>query len=142
MQIWKIMFCELLIFTITISRYGYSTCMYTIFKFAKYCKILISYTNNDQIPYFCLTLSGIIYKMHEGEIDSPHKDPLYHIFTSQPSSVFYLLVFTICLWGEQADRKHFDLGRCSIHNADIYIVYSPFGDSENRGFFLFIKNRI
>jgi hypothetical protein len=22
---------------------------------------------------------------------------------------------------------------CSIHNADIYIVYSPFGDSENRG---------
>jgi hypothetical protein len=22
------------------------------------------------------------------------------------SSVFYLLVFTICLWGEQADRKH------------------------------------
>jgi 3-dehydroquinate dehydratase len=37
------------------------------------------------------------------------------------------------LWGEQADRKHFDLGRCSIHNTDIYIVYSPFGDSENRG---------
>jgi hypothetical protein len=33
----------------------------------------------------------------------------------------HLLVFTICLWGEQADRKHFDLGRCSIHNADIYI---------------------
>ena len=121
MQIWKIMFCELLIFTITISRYGHSTCMYTIFKFAKYCKILISYTNNDQIPYFCLTLSGIIYKMHEGEIDSPHKDPLYHIFTSQV--FFYLLVFTICMWGEQADRKHFDLGKCGIHNADIYIVY-------------------
>jgi hypothetical protein len=37
------------------------------------------------------------------------------------------------LWGEEADRKHFDLGRCSIHNAYIYIVYSPFGDSENRG---------
>jgi hypothetical protein len=35
--------------------------------------------------------------------------------------------------GEKADQKHFDLGRCSIHNADIYIVYSPFGDSENRG---------
>ena len=86
MQIWKIMLCELLIFTITISRYGYSTCMYTIFKFAKYYKILISCTNNDQIP-------------------------------------FYLLVFTICLWGEQADQKHFDLGRCSIHNVDIYIVY-------------------
>lgn len=132
MQIWKIMFCELLIFTITISRYGYSTCMYTIFKFAKYCKILISCTNNDQIPYFCqVYIPDIIYKMHEGEIDSPHKDPLYHIFTSQV--FFYLLVFTICLWGEQADRKHFDLGRCSIHNADIYIVYSLFGDSENRG---------
>jgi hypothetical protein len=27
------------------------------------------------------------------------------------------------LWGEQADQKHFDLGKCSIHNADIYIVY-------------------
>ena len=90
MQIWKIMFCELLIFTITISRYGYSTCMYTIFKFAKYCKILISCTNNDQIPYFCqVYIPDIIYKMHEGEIDSPHKDPLYHIFTSQ--------VFFICL---------------------------------------------
>ena len=126
------MFCELLIFTITISKYGYSTCMYTIFKFAKYCKILISCTNNDQIPYFCqVYIPDIIYKMHEGEIDSPHKDPLYHIFTSQV--FFYLLVFTICLWGEQTDRKHFDLGRCSIHNADIYIVYSPFGDSENRG---------
>ena len=64
--------------------------------------------------------------MHEGEIDSPHKDPLYHIFTSR--------VFFICLcspsvfWGEQADRKHFHLERCSIHNADIYIVYSPFDD--------------
>ena len=132
MQIWKIMLCELLIFTITISRYGYSTCMYTIFKFAKYCKILISCTNNDQILYFCLTL-------YIRCIDSPHKDPLYHIFTSQV--FFYLLVFTICLWGEQADRKHFDLGKCSIHNADIYIVYSPFGDSENRGNF-FIKNLI
>ena len=100
-----------------------STCMYTIFKFAKYCKILISCTNNDQIPYCCqVYIPDIIYKMHEGEIDSPHK-----------SSVFYLLVFTICLWGEQADRKHFDLDRCSIHNADIYIVYSPFGNSENRG---------
>ena len=57
------------------------------------------------------------------------------------SNVFYLLVFTICLWVKQADRKHFDLGRCSIHSADIYIhvVYSPFGDSENRGTF-FIKN--
>ena len=59
--------------------------------------------------------------MHEGEIDSPHKDSLYLIFTSQ--MFFYLLVFTICLWGEQADQKHFDLGKCSIHNADIYIVY-------------------
>ena len=76
---------------------------------------------------------------HKGEIDNPHKDPLYHIFTSQ---VCYLLVFTICLWGEQANRKHFDLGRYSIHNADIYIAYSPFGDSENRGFFFIIKNQI
>ena len=42
-------------------------------------------------------------------------------------------MFTICLWGEQTYRKHFDLGRCSILNANIYIVYSPFGDSENRG---------
>ena len=64
--------------------------------------------------------------MHEGEIDSPLKDPLYNIFTSQV--FFYLLVFTICLLGEQADRKHFDLGKWSTHNADIYIVYSPFGD--------------
>jgi hypothetical protein len=73
---------------------------------------------------------------HEGEIDSPHKDPLYHIFTSQV--FFYLLVFTNCLWGEQADRKHFDLGKCSIHNADIYIVYTlKIGD-----YFLKIKNRI
>jgi hypothetical protein len=48
-------------------------------------------------------------------------------------------MFTICLWGEQADRKHFDMGRCSIHNADIYIVYSPFGDSENRGIFFLLK---
>jgi hypothetical protein len=47
-------------------------------------------------------------------------------------------VFTICLWGV-VDRKHFDLGRCSIHNADIYIVYSPFGESENRGFFFLLK---
>ena len=132
MQIWKIMFCELLIFTITISRYGYSTCMDIIFKFAKYCKILISCTNNEQIQNFCqVYFPDIIYKMHEGEIDSPHKDLLYHIFTSQV--FFYLLVFTICLWGEQADGKHFDLGRCSIHNANIYIVYSPFGDFENRG---------
>ena len=71
---------------------------------------------------FHIYIPDIIYKMHEGEIDSPHKDPLYLIFTSQ--MFFYLLVFTICLWGEQADQKHFDLGRCSIHNADIYIVYS------------------
>ena len=66
-----------------------------------------------------------------------------HCITSYTSQVFfYLIVFTICLWGEEADRKHFDLGRCSIHNAYIYIVYSPFGDSENREFFLFIKNLI
>ena len=68
MQIWKIMFCELLIFTITISRYGYSMnvhvhfcCMYTIFKFVKYCKILISCTNSDQIPYFCQVYIPDIY---------------------------------------------------------------------------------
>ena len=30
---------------------------------------------------------SLTYKMHEGEIDSPHKDPLYHIFTSQ---VFFI----------------------------------------------------
>ena len=137
------MFCELLIFTITISRYGYSTCMYTIFKFAKYCKIpvLISCTNKDQIPYFCqVYIPDIIYKMHEGEIDSPHKEgsTVSHL---HKSSVFYLLMFTICLWGEQADRKQFDLRRCSIHNADIYIVHSPFGNSENRGGNL-IKNWI
>ena len=82
----------------------------------------MSCTNNDQIPYFCqVYIPDIIYKMHEGEIDSPHKDPLYHIL--HKSSVFYLIVFTIFLWGEEADRKHFDLGRCSIHNADIYIIY-------------------
>ena len=39
MQIWKIMFCELLIFTITISRYGFSTYMYTIFKLSLGLKI-------------------------------------------------------------------------------------------------------
>jgi hypothetical protein len=67
--------------------------MYTIFKFAKYCKILISCTNNDQIPYFCqVYIPDIIYKMHEGEIDSPHKDPLYHIFTSQ---VFFICILYI-----------------------------------------------
>ena len=128
MQIWKKMFCELLIFTITISRYGYSTCMYTIFKFAKYCKILISCTNNDQIPHFCqVYIPDIIYKMHEGEIDSPHKDSLYHIFTCQV--FFYLLVFTICLWGEQADRKHFDLGRCSIHKFIVHLVTLKIGET-------------
>ena len=56
-----------------------------------------------------------------------------HCITSSQVKCFYLIVFTICLWGEQADGKHFDLGRCSIHNANIYIVYSPFGDFENRG---------
>ena len=41
------------------------TCMYTIFNFAKYCKILISCTNNDQIAYFCqVYIPDIIYKMH------------------------------------------------------------------------------
>ena len=64
-----------------------------------------------------------------------------HYITSSQVKCFYLLVFTICLWGEQADRKHFDLGRCSIHNADIYIVCSLFGDSENRNFF-FIFDQI
>ena len=140
MQIWKIMFCELLIFTITIYRYGYSTCMYTLSKFVKYCKILMSCTNNDQIPYFCqVYIPDIIYKMHEGEIDSPHKDPLYHIL--HKSSVFYLIVFTIFLWGEEADRKHFDLGRCSIHNADIYIIYYLL-TTLKIGEFFFIKNWI
>ena len=104
MQIWKIMFCELLIFTITISRYGYSTCMYTIFEFAKYCKILISCTNNDQIPYFCqVYIPDIIYKMHEGEIDSPHKDPLYHIFTSQ---VFFVCLCSPSVCGENKQIEY------------------------------------
>ena len=56
-------------------------------NFVKYCKILISCTNNDQIPYFCqVYIPDITYKMHEGEIGSPHKDPLYHIL--HKSSVF------------------------------------------------------
>jgi hypothetical protein len=85
------------------------------------CKILQNTDFMYQQWPNSIFLPDIIYKMHEGEIDSSHKDPLYHIFTSQV--FFYLLVFTICLWGEQADRKHFDLGKCSIHNADIYVVY-------------------
>ena len=117
MQIWKIMFCELLIFTITISRYGYSICMYAIFKFAKYCKILISCTNNDQIPYFCLTLYIRCMK-----VKLIVHTRIHCITSSQVKCFFYLLVFTICLWG-----KHFDLGKCSIHNAD----------SENRGIFFY-----
>jgi hypothetical protein len=32
----------------------------------------------------------------------------------------WILVWTIN-FTEQADRKHFDLGRCSIHNADFYM---------------------
>jgi hypothetical protein len=101
------------------------------------CKILQNTDFMYQQWPNSIFLPDIIYKMHEGEIDSPHKDPLYHIFTSQV--FFYLLVLTICLWGEQVDRKHFDLGKCSIHNADIYIVYSPFGESENREIFFLLK---
>ena len=79
---------------------------------------------NEHIPYFCqVYIPDIIYKVHTR----------IHCITSSQVKCFYLLVFTICLWGEQANQKHFDLGRCSIHNADIYIVYSPFGDSENKG---------
>ena len=120
MQIWKIILCELLIFTITVSRYGCSTCMYTqytIFKFAEYCKILISCTNNDQIPYFCLTLYIRCMK-----VKLIVHTRIHCITSSQVKCFFYLLVFTICLWG-----KHFDLGKCSIHNAD----------SENRGIFFY-----
>jgi hypothetical protein len=73
--------------------------MYTILKFVKYCKILISCTNNDQIPYFCqVYIPDIIYKMYEGEIDSLHKDPLYHIFTSQ---VFFIWLCLPSVCGEK-----------------------------------------
>jgi hypothetical protein len=54
------------------------------------CKIL---QNTDfmyqQWPH-SIFLPDIIYKMHEGEIDSPHKDPLYHIF--------HKALFSISAW--------------------------------------------
>jgi hypothetical protein len=77
--------------------------MYTIFKFVKYCKILISCTNNDQIPYFCqVYIPDIIYKMHEGEIDSPHKDPF--LFWVQKICK-YLLKFVYSIQAEIYIKK-------------------------------------
>ena len=86
----KLMFCELFIFTITISRYGYSTCMFTIFKFAKYYKILISCANNDQIPYFC-------------QIYIPDD-----IFTSQ---VFFICLCSPSVCGENKQIQNTWLGK-------------------------------
>jgi hypothetical protein len=128
------MLCELLIFTITISRYGYSTCMYTIFKFAKYCKILISCTNNDQIPYFCLTLYIRCMK-----VKLIVHTRIHCITSSQVKCFFICLCSPSVCWENKQIENISTWGKCSIHNADIYIVYSPFDDSENRGIFFSLK---
>jgi hypothetical protein len=56
-----------------------------------------------------------------------------HCTTSSQVKCFLSACVHHLFVGRTADRKHFDLGRGSFHNADIYIFYNPFADSENRG---------
>ena len=109
MQIWKMMFCELFIFIITISRYGYSTCMFTIFKFAKYYKILISCANNDQIPYFARFIS-----LTSSQDKCFLSACVHHLFVGKTSR-------SKTLWED------------AVSIMQTFTVYSPFGDSENSG---------
>jgi hypothetical protein len=106
--------------------YRYSTCMYTIFKFAKYCKILISCTNNDQIPYFCLTLYIRCMK-----VKLIVHTRIHCITSSQVKCFFICLCSPSVCWENKQIENISTWGKCSIHNADIYIVYSPFDDIKN-----------
>jgi hypothetical protein len=89
--------CKCLHYGTAFSRYGYSICVYTIFKFAKYCKILISCTNNDQIPYLCqVYIPDIIYRDVQkvfGHCNISYKTTFFSKHYSKVNSCSILMIF-------------------------------------------------
>ena len=63
-----------------------------------------------------------------------------HCITSSQVKCFFICLCSpsVC-WENKQIENISTWGKCSIHNADIYIVYSPFGESENREIFFLLK---